>query len=105
MLLSLTNSWVDFMQAFVKRTANIFSEEVNAAHLVWTAEIFHANIYDIVYGREFKESRKIWKAVMVKLKQAVKGSVQRKVAISKLDMAKIQASAELDQSTPKGVDW
>ena len=42
---------------------------------------------------------------MVKLKQAVKGSVQRKVAISKLDMAKIQASAELDQSTPKGVDW
>ena len=58
---------------------------------------------DIVDGSEFKESSKIWKAVMVKLKQAGKGSVQHKAAISKLDMAKIQDSAELDQSTPKGL--
>lgn len=59
--------------------------------------------YNIVEGPDFKNSNKVWKAMMVKLKKAGKGSVTHKSPIGKGDMDKIQNSSALDISTPEGL--
>ena len=58
---------------------------------------------DIMKSDKFPKSNEAYKAFMVKLKQAGKGSVKHKKAISKEDMAKIFSSDALDITTPLGL--
>jgi hypothetical protein len=58
---------------------------------------------DITKVENFKESSRVYKSMMVKLKQAGKGCVQHKSPISEEDMAKIFASHLLDIATPEGL--
>ena len=59
--------------------------------------------FNICKDVEFDGSNKTFKAMLVKLKDAGKGWVKRKSRISTEDMAKIQASKELDMNTPLGL--
>ena len=60
---------------------------------------------DIVNDTQFKEANEMFHAMLVKLKQAGKGSVTHKVKdpISKEDCLKIKSSSVLDVDTPGGV--
>ena len=57
--------------------------------------------WDITKNDTFKQSNKVYKAMMVKLKQEGKGFVQHKEPVSKDDMTKIFDS--LDLTTPIGL--
>ncbi|XP_038045512.1 uncharacterized protein LOC119720063 [Patiria miniata] len=59
--------------------------------------------WDLSKQREFAGSNKVFKAMLVKLKREGKGFVRHKSPISVADMEKMQASNDLDMSTPRGL--
>ena len=56
---------------------------------------------DIVNGNEFKEANKSFSAMLIRIKQEGKGTVQHKSPLSKEDLSKLYNSFDL--STPKGL--
>lgn len=62
-------------------------------------------IRDLIFTdkEKFPRSNKVFKAVLVKLKKEGKENVKYKAFILISDMQKIQASSELDSSTPAGL--
>ena len=59
--------------------------------------------WDIIKDREFAESNKVFKSVMVKLKTVGLGSVRHKQPISSNDFSKIRDSDACDPETPRGL--